>query len=387
MTHRKALIDRVATAYREAYGEPPEQIVGAPGRVNLIGEHCDYNEGLVLPCAIDRETMIAIGAGSDGAIRVRSADFSKDGDAFVANAPVVPADTDWKNHVRGVAHFMQRRGIDLPSVNLAIAGNLPIGVGLSSSASLGVAVALALALRSGADLKCADFAHLAQQAENDFVGCACGIMDQMASACGEAGTALLVDCRSLERRAIPIADGLAIVIIDSGIRRTLTDSPFNARRSECEAAAAHYGIPALRDLDTETLVRQRSDLDDALFRRARHVVTEIDRVHEAIDALATTDLTTLSELMRASHRSLRDDFEVSIPPIDALVSSIAAIVGDRGGVRMTGAGFGGCLVAIVAAEAADEICGRIIEESSGMADISTSAAIYEPSAGARLIDW
>lgn len=385
MNRREALIERVSAAFEQAYGHPPAHIVGAPGRVNLIGEHCDYNDGLVLPCAIDRETLIAIGDSDDGHIRSFAADFDGESDAFATGAPIERTERDWQNHIRGVAHFLQQQGVGLRASKLAIAGDVPIGAGLSSSASLGVATGLALAQLSRTKIDPVDLARAAQMAEIEYVGCACGIMDQMASACSKAGSALLIDCRTLETRPVPIADDLAIVIIDSGIRRTLTNSRFNERRAECEAAARHYGVPALRDLDIDTLNHNRGDIDETLFRRARHVVTEIARVEAAVPALAAGDLPALSALMHQSHRSLSKDFEVSLPAIDSLVSIIADVIGNRGGVRMTGAGFGGCLVAITAADMADAVIDCVENGYNRSADIAASAGIFRPSAGAHLI--
>ena len=385
MTPRDILIDQVSDAFRRTYGEDPAHIVAAPGRVNLIGEHCDYNDGLVLPCAIDRETMIAFGPADHGAIRSVAADFDGDSDSFPAGAAIDHATADWKNHIRGVAHFLRERGIEPPAANLAIAGNVPMGAGLSSSASLGVATALTLSAHAGADVEPDELARIAQQSENDFVGCACGIMDQMASACGTKGAAVLIDCQSMERRAVPIAESLAIVIIESGIQRILTDSPFNTRRAECEAAAEHYGVDALRNLDQERLEAERGELDEACFRRARHVVTEIARVRRGIDAFASGDTHSLAEIMAASHASLRDDFQVSIPPIDKMVAALTQLIGDRGGVRMTGAGFGGCLVAVTEAAMAEEVINWVEAEHNPSTEVKASAGIYHASDGARLL--
>ncbi|NNC72239.1 MAG: galactokinase [Sphingomonadaceae bacterium] len=385
MIIRSMLIDRLTKAFRAAYGEEPVRLYAAPGRVNLIGEHCDYNQGLVLPCAIDRETMIAVGDSDGNHIEAVAVDLNGQRDRFTLSGELPKAAEDWKNHVRGVAYFLQQRGHVLRPARLTIAGNVPIGAGLSSSASLGVATGLALSRHSGIELDCSELATIAQQAENDFVGCACGIMDQMASACSVAGTALLIDCKTMDRQPVAISATLSIVIADSGIRRTLTESLFNARRVECEAAARHLGVEALRDLKPAAVEAGRKSLTDTLYRRARHVVTEIARVEVAIDALKTGDLKLISRLMRQSHRSLRDDFEVSIPPIDQLVDIIAESIGDRGGVRMTGAGFGGCVVAIMATDAVEEVVASIESRASETSDIKASAEVYMPSQGAQIV--
>lgn len=385
MNRRELLMDRAQSAYRDAFGAEPTRLVAAPGRVNLIGEHCDYNDGLVLPCAIDRETVIAIGESSSAEISTVAADFGFDRDAFGIDQTITPAGEDWKNHVRGVAHMLRQRGIELRPAQIAISGDVPIGAGLSSSASLGVAAALALTVHSNAALTATELALVAQRSENDFVGCACGIMDQLASAASTAGSATLIDCRTLDYRAVPIADSLAIVIIDSGVRRTLTESPFNTRRAECEAAARHYGVAALRDLRRADLDENRQNLDETLFRRARHIVTEIERVRQAEAAIAAADLPALAQLMQDAHRSLRDDFEVSIPQIDRLVDMVADTIGDRGGVRMTGAGFGGCVVAVTDANVAPEVIARVETGYNTAPDANARAAVYAAASGAGSI--
>jgi galactokinase len=235
------------------------------------------------------------------------------------------------------------RGMDL-----VIEGDVPQGAGLSSSASLSVAVGRLFATLPGFEqLSPIDIALIAQRAENDFVGCKCGNMDQIISASGVAGHALLIDCRSLETQPVPIPSGAAIMIFNSHIARGLVDSAYNTRREQCEAAARHFGVPALRDVDLATLQARGAELDPVVLRRARHVVTENARVAAAAEALAASDLARMGDLMEASHVSMRDDFEITVPAIDQLVEIVKSVIGRAGGVRMTGGGFGGCVVALV----------------------------------------
>lgn len=346
---RRALLrDRVTQAYVDSYGVEPAMLVAAPGRVNLIGEHTDYNDGFVLPCAIDYETMVAIGPGSGSQVDVVACDFDSDRDSFDLTEPFAKQSTEWKNHVRGIAASLIEKGLSLLGANIAIGGNVPQGAGLSSSASLGVALAKAFTeLSQPGALNETDLALTTQHSENNYVGCACGIMDQLVSARGLAGSALQIDCRSLATKPIPIPDHMVIVIIHSGVQRGLVDSAYNERRIQCEQAATHYGVAALRDLTIEQLEAGRAGLDPVAYRRARHVVTENARTLAAGAALAAGDQDTVSTLMAQSHVSMRDDFEITVPAIDRLVDITAEFLRGAGGVRMTGGGFGGCVVAIV----------------------------------------
>lgn len=388
MNRRERLIARARQGFRLAYGVEPTRFYAAPGRVNLIGEHVDYNDGYVLPCAIDRETIVAVGPASGEskqklfeAVALDMGDMASARDSFDLVAPIRPGENNWQNHVRGVVQGLGRYGHRLRPMRIAIAGDVPIGAGLSSSAAFGVAVALACSEYSGLSLAPEMLAKVAQLAENDFVGCACGIMDQMAAAAARADHALLLDCRSLETLPVPIHKSLSIIVIDTGIRRSLTESAFNQRRAECEAVAAHFGVKALRDLDSTRLLLAEPDLDPVLFTRARHVVTELERVEPVGVALAQGDTATLAEVMREAHLSLSEDFDVSLPPIDLLATMIAESLGDAGGVRLTGAGFGGCLVAVArhdASAAIDDAIARYNRE----ADLPARADLYRPMGGA-----
>jgi galactokinase len=389
MDRRERLIARAKQGYRLAYGAEPSRFFAAPGRVNLIGEHVDYNGGYVLPCAINRDTVIALGPADKNQkgrfIDAVAIDMGSARSRIALDLPIEPGGNNWENHARGVIAVLQMRGQDVKPARIAIAGDIPIGAGLSSSASLGVAIALALSDYSNLSLGPVTLAQVAQTAENDFAGCACGIMDQMASACSKEGHALLLDCHSLEHMPIPIAPGLAIMVIDSGIRRELADSAFNKRRAECEAGAKHYGVALLRELDLEQLEAGRGTLGDVLYRRARHVVQEIALVEPAAVALAKGKTALLAEVMAASHRSLRDDYEVSMPAIDQLVDLVADVLGNAGGVRLTGAGFGGCLVAVMAEDAVKMVTEAIETRYNPVAPLPARADLFLASAAASPI--
>ncbi len=368
--------ERAVAAYRDAFGTEPAALWQAPGRVNLIGEHTDYNDGFVLPCAIDRRTAVAVGQGAD-AIEVFAADPGER-DAFAPALPV-PHAGGWRDYVRGVTAELLAAGVAVPPLRLAIAGDVPLGSGLSSSAALEVAVALALT--DGAE-NAQDAALLCQRAENRFVGCQCGIMDQLVSACALEGHALLIDCRSLERRPVPLPEGVAIVVAESGVRHSHTGSGYNDRRVECERAAAHYRVAALRDLDEAGLIAGREGLDDLAFRRARHVVTENARVLAAADALAAGDLAAMGRLMAASHASMRDDFQITVPAIDRIVEVGAAAIGRAGGIRMTGGGFGGSVVALVPAALVGPLTQTVQRECRTPDGAPVPVAVFAAAGGA-----
>ncbi|WP_145542028.1 galactokinase [Yersinia alsatica] len=334
--------------FRQQFNHEPDITIKAPGRVNLIGEHTDYNDGFVLPCAIDYETVISCGKRDDRQIRVIAADYENQQDIFSLDAPIVPhPDYRWADYVRGVVKHLQLRHADFGGADLVISGNVPQGAGLSSSASLEVAVGQALQSLYQLPLSGVELALNGQEAENQFVGCNCGIMDQLISALGEQDHALLIDCRTLETRAVPMPENVAVVIINSNVKRGLVDSEYNTRRQQCETAARFFGVKALRDVDPNLFFSIQDELDPVVAKRARHVITENERTLAAADALACGDLKLMGQLMHESHISMRDDFEITVPPIDRLVDIVKSVIGEQGGVRMTGGGFGGCIVALM----------------------------------------
>lgn len=342
----QALHHRVTASFAARFGHAPDLVVRAPGRVNLIGEHTDYNDGYVLPCAIGPATMVAVSKRHDNNVEVVAADVGDARDQFNLELPLERnIEQPWADYVRGMMSGLQNAGYALSGANIAIAGNLPKGAGLSSSASLEVALGKANLALADIAIDNTRLAQIAQRAECDFVGTKCGIMDQLISAQGKAGHALLIDCRSLGLTDVPVPDDVAIMIIHSGVTRGLVDGHYNARRRQCEAAAAAMGVPALRDADVDML--EATGLDPVIKARARHVITENQRTLDAADALAKSDLATLGMLMAQSHTSMRNDFEITVPPVDALVAMVQKAIGTQGGARMTGGGFGGACVAVM----------------------------------------
>jgi galactokinase len=378
------LLERVRASFATAFDATPTLLVQAPGRVNLIGEHTDYNDGFVLPCAIDFHTLIAARPRDDALVRVAAADYGDAIDEFRLDAPITPRpETLWANYVRGVVTVLLARGVALRGADLAISGNVPQGAGLSSSAALEVATGQAFkSLQGLVELNATQLALVGQQAENQFVGMNCGIMDQLISARGEAGHALLIDCRSLDARAVPMPAGVAVMIVHSRVKRGLVDSEYNTRRTQCEAAARHYGVKALRDVDLAALERDASGLDAVTLRRARHIVTENQRTLDAADALAQGDLHKLGVLMAQSHASMRDDFEITVPAIDQLVEIAQQAIGSEGGARMTGGGFGGCVVAVLPEHRVDAVRAAIEADYRSPGGDTATVWVCHASAGA-----
>lgn len=341
------MISDLQTLFCRQFAAAPQLLVRAPGRVNLIGEHTDYNDGFVLPCAIDFAAYIAVAKNSGRTVRVFAADYGER-DEFALDGGFTPSEKQWANYIRGVVQAMADKGFPLPEgADIAVKGNVPQGAGLSSSAALEVGIAKALQALFDLDLNSAQIAQIGQYAENRFVGCQCGIMDQLTSACGQAGHAVLIDCRSLEAQAIPMPDNLSVMIVHSHVKRGLVDSEYNIRREQCETAARHFGVAALRDLDEAAFANGRHGLDASAARRALYVIRENRRTLEAAEALRRNDIAALSRLMAESHAGMRDEFEITHPAIDILVELIGEIIGREGGVRMTGGGFGGCVVALL----------------------------------------
>ena len=344
----QSMLNKLNSVFKPTFGEAPTRHFQAPGRVNLMGEHTDYNDGFVLPCAIDYQTLVAATPRDDMTVRVVAVDYSNQQDEFLLDGDIQAHATQlWSNYVRGVIKHLQLRGHVFKGANLAIAGNVPQGAGLSSSASLEVAIGETFRILYKLSLTKAEVALNGQEAENQFVGCQCGIMDQMVSACGSKFNALLLDCRSLETELIPMPENLAVMIINSNVKRGLVDSEYNTRRLQCEEAAQILGLKALRDITLAELQNNKEQLPEVVYRRAHHVVSDSERTVLAAQALRTNDVLQLSKLMAESHISMRDDFEITVAPIDFAVKILTEYLGDKGGVRMTGGGFGGCMVALM----------------------------------------
>jgi galactokinase len=358
-------------------------VVRAPGRVNLIGEHTDYNEGFVLPMAIDHAVWIALRPRRNGRVFLYSQNLSS-----AANIDLLHLNKGegWSEYIKGVAHELRAAGHAITGWEGVMISDVPTGAGLSSSAAVELAVARAFAAVSAIEWDAAHMAGLAQKAENEWVGVSCGIMDQMASAASVAGHALFMDCRTLETEPIPLPPGAAVVILDTSTRRGLVGSAYNERRAQCEAAARFFGVRALRDVSlAEFQSRQDGIAYQPVRRRARHIITENQRVLDAVEAMRQDDLQRLGELFDQSHVSLRDDYEVTNDALDQIVAAARAQPACYG-ARMTGAGFGGCAVALVQEDAVEEFSQATA--AAYKANTSLEARIYvsKASAGASVED-
>ena len=357
-------VDRVVDAFRDRFGAEPEVVARAPGRANLLGAHVDYSEGWVLPAAIDRAVWVAARPARGAETRLAALDVGEEA-VFDVAAPEPPVaersePSSWGDYPQGLAWALGQRGIDVPPIDAVYGGDLPIGAGVSSSAAVEMAFLVAWERLAGFELTGFERAQVGRTVENKYVGVQSGIMDQFASVHGREGHALLLDCRSLEHEAIPTPEGLVFLVADTGVRRALASGTgFNDRKSECFRAAdllrAHLpGLSTLRDLEPADLDRLQHVLEPPLDRRARHVVTECRRVLDGAEALRAGDLDRLGDLMAQSHRSSRDDYEVSIEELDVLQEAAAGAEGCYG-ARLTGAGFGGCVTAIASGAAARHV--------------------------------
>jgi galactokinase len=338
----------VQAAFARAFGYEPAGMYRAPGRVNLIGEHTDYNEGFVLPMAIDRTVVVAAAPREGRDVRLVAVDMGGEETGFSLDglAPELDARSRWSNYVRGVLALLERAGHRLPGLDLAYAGDVPIGAGLSSSAAVEVAVATAANELLGLGLSPLELARLSQQAEHEFAGTQCGLMDQLISAAGQEAHALLIDFQSITWQAVPLPAGKAVVVCDTGKRRGLANSAYNERRAQCEEGARRLGVPSLRALDVPAFEARAGELPPLLRRRCRHVVHENARTERAAAALRRGDYALFGRLMADSHASLRDLYEVSSEELD-LMAALAQAQPGCWGARMTGGGFGGCAVALV----------------------------------------
>jgi galactokinase len=381
------LIERasIGAAFGGRYGRAP-RLFRAPGRVNLIGEHTDYNGGFVLPMAIERETLVAAAAREDRRVRVYSLGREEEA-AFDLDRPGPTRRGLWLDYVEGVARALESRGHRLSGADLLIASDVPSGAGLSSSAALEVSVGLALVRVSGQEIDGVTLALAGQQAEHTYVGTMCGIMDQFVAALGRAGHALLIDCRHLEAAPVPLdTSEVAVVVCDTGVKHQLSTSEYNVRREECARGVALLGehlpgVSELRDVSVADFERHGRRLPEPIRRRCRHVITENERTLLAADALRGGDLAEFGRLMSASHASLRDDYEVSCRELDLLVGIAGTVPGVLGS-RMTGGGFGGSTVSLVRRDSLAEfrraVSGRYERETG----IAPSILVTEASGGA-----
>jgi len=383
MSQTTTPLQKTRQAFATSFATQASLSIQAPGRVNLIGEHTDYNGGFVLPCAIDYHTAISGSARNDKRVRVVAVDYANEQDEFSLDEPIVARpDQLWSNYVRGVVKYLLEAGYSFAGADLAISGNVPQGAGLSSSASLEVAVGQFFTSLYKLAATPTELAQIGQRAENRFVGCNCGIMDQLISAQGKTDHALLIDCRSLETKAVAMPHGIAVVIINSNVQRGLVGSEYNTRRTQCEDAARFFGVETLREVDLAAFEKRKPGLDPLTARRARHVITDSQRAIDLSSALEAGDLGRIGQLMADSHASMRDDFEITVPAVDALVDIVKGAIGDQGGARMTGGGFGGCVVALAAPDKVDAIRDAVAAQYKAVSGLDAMIYVCHASAGA-----
>ena len=345
-----------------------QRLFRAPGRVNLIGEHTDYNDGFVMPVALGFSTWAKVSPIEDRRLQIYSENYSDEIEVDLDDPNIAPR-RRWSDYAIGVAVMLERAGYRLRGARIELRGEVPIGSGLSSSAAIEVATACALVAISELQVDKRELARLCRQAENEFVGARVGIMDQFVSLFGEAQKALLLDCRSLEFRLLPLPDNVRLIICNTMVKHALASSAYNERRAQCEAGVTHLAqflphVTALRDVNVDQLEQYRAGLPEVVYRRCRHVITENARVLAAADALERSDLRTFGKLMKESHLSLRDDYEVSSEELDLMVELAQKVEGGDGvyGARMTGGGFGGCTVNLVAEEHAEQFQEAVASE-------------------------
>ena len=360
----------------------------APGRVNLIGEHTDYNDGFVLPVAINFDTTVHASAINEHRLEIYSENFGEQV-SIDLDQTNLSATGHWSDYPVGVAVMLGRAGFRLQGVHLRIQGNVPIGSGLSSSASIEVATAIALTTMSNIELGRTELARLCRKAENEFVGAQVGIMDQFVSLHGKTGHALLLDCRSLDYKPVPLSGSTRLVVCNTSVKHELASSAYNERRAQCEAGVKHLSaklqnVKALRDVTIEELEEYGRDLPDVIYRRCRHVIMENARTLDAAQSLERGDLVHVGKLMNESHYSLRDDYEVSCKELDLMVE-LAHQVDGVYGARMTGGGFGGCTVNLVAAEAMTEFEARVLPPYETATGLKPEMYVCEAADGASEI--
>ncbi|MCW7762554.1 galactokinase [Photorhabdus luminescens] len=383
----KNLIKRVKDVFDLVFNYMPTHIIQAPGRVNLIGEHTDYNDGFVLPCAINYQIMVAAAKCEDNIIRVVSVDYDNQLDEFDISQSITFHESNmWANYIRGVVKCLLSRGYIFNGADIVVAGNVPQGAGLSSSAALETVIGQTIKNLYHLDISQTEIALNGQQAENEFVGCHCGIMDQLISAQGKKNHALLIDCRHLTTQAVSMPKDIAVMIINSNKKRELVGSEYNIRRAQCEQAAVLFEVNALRDVALDEFEKRSVELDSIVAKRARHVITENERTLLAAKALAESDMPLIAELMAQSHQSMRDDFEITVPEIDTLVDIVQQAIGKQGGVRMTGGGFGGCVVALVPQILVDTVKAAVEQHYFALTGLKETIYVCQASDGASLVE-
>src|SRR5258706_8678745 len=390
MTSLQQLAAETAQQFVKTYGRPPRWIVAAPGRVNVIGEHTDYNDGFVLPMAIEHYAVMAADRSTDGKniFQIRDTNASVRPLLVDLTAPVLPGELEWGNYPRGVIGGCRERGINSGGLDVLLHSTVPIGGGLSSSAALEVSTATLIETVTGKKMDPVEKALLCQKAENDFAGVPCGIMDQFVSVMGRANHLLLLDCRSRKTELVPMSDAaVSLLIVNTNVRHELTGGGYAQRRIQCEIAAKNLGVPSLRTATAEMLEAAKGRMDETVYRRARHVIGEIERTVKAAEGVRASKWPDVGQHMYASHVSLRDDYEVNCKELDVVVE-IAQCIGLQGGIygcRMTGGGFGGCAVALVKTQLVETISQKIAADYKKKTKIEATIFVSRPAAGATVI--
>ena len=385
----KELTAYIAAEFQKTYGRAPRYIAAAPGRVNVIGEHTDYNDGFVLPMAIEFYTIMAADKRPGGANIITLRSTSQPDAATIDLAQVIkPASPKWGNYPRGVFAGFQARGVNPGGLDVLLHSTVPLGSGLSSSAALEVCTATLIEAVTGKTIDPIEKALLAQKAEHDFANVPCGIMDQFISALGREGHLLLLDCRTRKTELVPMSDPfVALLIINTNVKHELSGGEYAERRAQCEEAAKNLGVKSLRDVSASQLEKNKDKLSELVCRRARHVVGEIERTPQAAKEIRASNWLAAGRLMYASHAALRDDYEVSCKELDVIVE-IAESIGSQGGVygcRMTGGGFGGCCVALVKTNEVAAISKKIAADYQTKTGIEATIFSSRPAAGATII--
>lgn len=384
--NREKLINRTSSYHHQLHGGLRTKISIAPGRVNLMGEHTDYNDGFVLPTAIDFFTCVCGSLKEGSNVSITALDFDDEVDHFDLQDDISPHNDDiWKNYVRGAFYFLKMEGYSLGGCALTISGTIPKGTGLSSSASLEIAILNTLSELFGLSLNNLKMAQIGQKIENDFVGLSCGIMDQLSSACGIEGKALQIDCRDFKISNITIPPSLSLMIVNSNLKRQLTTSAYNDRRRECQQAAKLMGVESLRDVTEKIFLSQKDQMPGLIARRAEHVIKENARVIKMATALRKANIEEISSIMANSHASMKNLFEISTPEIDILVNIISKFINSSGGVRMTGGGFGGCVVALLPASLVDGVRKQIDIQYPDQTGLTACIYLNQPTRGVETV--
>ncbi|WP_372880476.1 galactokinase [Psychromonas sp.] len=380
------LIARVKEAFTSLFAYPATHIIQAPGGVNLFGELCEYNDGFALSCAINYQLMVAAAKRDDNIVRVISLDYGYQETLFDLSKEIeFQSDYIWANYIRGIVKHLLACGYQFRGADLVLSGDIPQGAGLGSSAALEVVIGQTFKTLYALQISQPDLALNAQQAANEFIGRHCGIADPLVSACAKEDHALLIDCRSRQAQQIAIPENMTMMIINANKKRALVDNEYNTRRVQCQQVAKFFSVPALRDVTHQQFERHFNELDTKLAKRARHVISENERTLKAADALSQRDMLLIGQLMEQSHRSMRDDFEITEPEIDLLVEIVKAEIGDLGGVRMIAGGFGSYVAALLPVTLVKQVEAAIAAQYEAATGLKESIYLSQAKDGARHI--